>query len=241
MVVYDFGVACARSLLNRIHKLLVRGSAPTATRKTSRHPWFDGFDATASSAADAAETGSEDALTATAKGVAGLEATLATARARLADARREPPCQAPLDAESLGLLVDALADTTHSLGALARCEAGVARDDSLQAMFARAAREFADRAAAAEKAIHFNSDDRLSAALAAFEDFRVELDKGVSDAWDAYYDGAVQKSCSDEAALARMGALAAIEHACVHLSGAASLADSADFESKGCVRSILDV
>ena len=105
MVVYDFGVACARSLLNRIHKLLVRGSAPTATRKTSRHPWFDGFDATASSAADAAETGSEDALTATAKGVAGLEATLATARARLADARRELPCQAPLDAESLGLLV----------------------------------------------------------------------------------------------------------------------------------------
>ena len=116
---------------------------------------------------------------------------MATARARLADARREPPCQAPLDAESLGLLVDALADTTHSLGALARCEAGVARDDSLQAMFARAAREFADRAAAAEKAIHFNSDDRLSAALAAFEDFRVELDKGVSDAWDAYYDGTV--------------------------------------------------
>ena len=51
----------------------------------------------------------------------------------------------------------------------------------------------------------------------------------------------MQKSCSDEAALARMGALAAIEHACVHLSGAASLADSADFESKGCVRSILDV
>ena len=39
----------------------------------------------------------------------------------------------------------------------------------------------------------------------------------------------------------RMGALAAIEHACVHLAGAASLADSADFESKGCVRSILDV
>ncbi len=33
----------------------------------------------------------------------------------------------------------------------------------------------------------------------------------------------------------------AIEHACVHLAGAASLADSADFESKGCVRSILDV
>ena len=59
--------------------------------------------------------------------VAGLEATLASARARLADARREPPCQAPLDAESLGLLVDALADTTHSLGALARCLAGVAR------------------------------------------------------------------------------------------------------------------
>ena len=28
---------------------------------------------------------------------------------------------------------------------------------------------------------------------------------------------------------------------CVHLAGAASLADSADFESKGCVRSILDV
>jgi len=54
-------------------------------------------------------------------------------------------------------------------------------------------------------------------------------------------DGSVQKSCSDEAALARMGALAAIEHACVHLAGAASLADSADFESKGCVRSILDV
>ena len=51
----------------------------------------------------------------------------------------------------------------------------------------------------------------------------------------------MQKSCSDEAALARMGALAAIEHACVHLAGAASLADSADFESKGCVRSILDV
>ena len=41
--------------------------------------------------------------------------------------------------------------------------------------------------------------------------------------------------------VARMGALAAIEHACVHLAGAASLADSADFESKGCVRSILDV
>ena len=146
-----------------------------------------------------------------------------------------------IDAESLGLLVDALADTTHSLGALARCLAGVARDDSLQPMFARAAREFADRAAAAEKAIHFNSDDRLSAALAAFEDFRVELSTNLSDAWDAYYDGTVQKSCSDEAALARMGALAAIEHACVHLAGAASLADSADFESKGCVRSILDV
>ena len=59
--------------------------------------------------------------------------------------------------------------------------------------------------------------------------------------WDAYYDGTVQKSCGNEAALARMGALAAIEHACVHLAGAASLADSADFESKGCVRSILDV
>ena len=96
-------------------------------------------------------------------------------------------------------------------------------------------------ASTTEEAIHFNSDDRLSAALAAFEDFRVELNKDLSDAWDAYYDGAVQKSCSDEAALARMGALAAIEHACVHLSGAASLADSADFESKGCVRSILDV
>jgi hypothetical protein len=38
-----------------------------------------------------------------------------------------------------------------------------------------------------------------------------------------------------------MGALAAIEHSCVHLAGAASLADSADFESKGCVRSILNV
>ena len=69
----------------------------------------------------------------------------------------------------------------------------------------------------------------------------LELSKNLADAWDAYYDGAVQKSCSDEAALARMGALAAIEHACVHLAGAASLADSADFESKGCVRSILDV
>ena len=85
------------------------------------------------------------------------------------------------------------------------------------------------------------TDDRLSAALTAFEDFRVELAKNLADAWDAYYDGTVQKSCSDEAALARMGALAAIEHACVHLAGAASLADSADFESKGCVRSILDV
>ena len=99
----------------------------------------------------------------------------------------------------------------------------------------------AERRHRGAQAIHFNSDDRLSAALAAFEDFRVELNKGLSDAWDAYYDGTVQKSCSDEAALARMGALAAIEHACVHLSGAASLADSADFESKGCVRSILDV
>ena len=99
----------------------------------------------------------------------------------------------------------------------------------------------AERRHRGAQAIHFNSDDRLSAALAAFEDFRVELNKGLSDAWDAYYDGTVQKSCSDEAALARMGALAAIEHACVHLAGAASLADSADFESKGCVRSILDV
>ena len=100
---------------------------------------------------------------------------------------------------------------------------------------------FSDHASTTEEAIHFNSDDRLSAALAAFEDFRAELSKNLADAWDAYYDGAVQKSCSDEAALARMGALAAIEHACVHLAGAASLADSADFESKGCVRSILDV
>ena len=166
---------------------------------------------------------------------------MATARARLADARREPPCQAPLDAESLGLLVDALADTTHSLGALARCLAGVARDDSLQPMFARATKGFSDHASTTEEAIHFNSDDRLSAALAAFEDFRAELSTNLANAWDAYYDGAVQKSCSDEAALARMGALAAIEHACVHLAGAASLADSADFESKGCVRSILDV
>ena len=108
-------------------------------------------------------------------------------------------------------------------------------------MFARATKGFSDHASTTEEAIHFNSDDRLSAALAAFEDFRVELNKGMSDARDAYYDGTVQKSCSDEAALARMGALAAIEHACVHLAGAASLADSADFESKGCVRSILDV
>ena len=100
---------------------------------------------------------------------------------------------------------------------------------------------FSDHASTTEEAIHFNSDDRLSAALAAFEDFRAELSKSLADAWDAYYDGTVQKSCSDEAALARMGALAAIEHACVHLAGAASLADSADFESKGCVRSILDV
>jgi len=134
-----------------------------------------------------------------------------------------------------------LADTTHSLGALARCLAGVARDDSLQPMFARATKGFSDHASTTEEAIHFNSDDRLSAALAAFEDFRAELSKSLADAWDAYYDGTVQKSCSDEAALARMGALAAIEHACVHLAGAASLADSADFESKGCVRSILDV
>jgi len=87
----------------------------------------------------------------------------------------------------------------------------------------------------------FAARSPASAALAAFEDFRVELNKGLSDAWDSYYDGSVQKSCSDEAALARMGALAAIEHACVHLAGAASLADSADFESKRCVRSILDV
>ena len=99
----------------------------------------------------------------------------------------------------------------------------------------------AERRHRGAQAIHFNSDDRLSAALAAFEDFRVELSTNLSDAWDAYYDGTVQKSSSDEAALARMGALAAIEHACVHLAGAASLADSADFESKGCVRSILDV
>ena len=136
---------------------------------------------------------------------------------------------------------NSLADTTHSLGALARCLGGVARDDSLQPMFARATKGFSDHASTTEEAIHFNSDDRLSAALAAFEDFRAELSKNLADAWDAYYDGAVQKSCSDEAALARMGALAAIEHACVHLAGAASLADSADFESKGCVRSILDV
>ena len=84
------------------------------------------------------------------RGVVGLEATLATARARLADARREPPCQAPLDAESLGLLVDALADTTHSLSALARCLAGVARDDSLQPMFARATKGFSDHASTTE-------------------------------------------------------------------------------------------
>ena len=64
----------------------------------------------------------------------------------------------------------------------------------------------------------------VRAVVAQFEDFRVELSTNLADAWDAYYDGAVQKSCSDEAALARMGALAAIEHACVHLSGAASLA-----------------
>ena len=220
--------------------LFFRRSARPALR-ASLVAWFDGFGATAGAAKDAASDGSEDALAATVRGVAGLEATLATARARLADARREPPCQAPIDAESLGLLVDALADTTHSLGALARCLAGVARDDSLQPMFARATKGFSDHASTTEEAIHFNSDDRLSAALAAFEDFRVELNKGLSDAWDAYYDGTVQKSCSDEAALARMGALAAIEHACVHLAGAASLADSADFESKGCVRSILDV
>ena len=156
--------------------------------------------------------------------------------------RHNVPENLPVGFLAVSIIV--LSRDANSLGAwllLGAVMAGVARDDSLQPMFARATKGFSDHASTTEEAIHFNSDDRLSAALAAFEDFRVELDKGVSDAWDAYYDGAVQKSCSDEAALARMGALAAIEHACVHLAGAASLADSADFESKGCVRSILDV
>ena len=130
--------------------------------------------------------------------------------------------------------------TTRSLGALGRVSPAW-RETIRCSPCSHERRGHSDHASTTEKAIHFNSDDRLSAALAAFEDFRVELNKGLSDAWDAYYDGTVQKSCSDEAALARMGALAAIEHACVHLAGAASLADSADFESKGCVRSILDV
>ena len=38
----------------------------------------------------------------------------------------------------------------------------------------------------------FRTPTRLSAALAAFEDFRVELSTNPADAWDAYYDGAVQ-------------------------------------------------
>ena len=38
----------------------------------------------------------------------------------------------------------------------------------------------------------FAARSPASAALAAFEDFRVELNKGLSDAWDSYYDGSVQ-------------------------------------------------
>ena len=88
--------------------VLWRRSARPALRGAVRD-WFDGLAKTLGSAAAAAEGPERDAsLADAASGAAGLEVALKDARARLNDARHEPPCQARLDAETVSSVCEAI-------------------------------------------------------------------------------------------------------------------------------------
>ena len=176
---------------------------------------------------DAAEP-DDDGIEAASKAAADLAKATKGAQATHGVAKFEPPCQRPFDAAGFEHLLDAQAAAAGAMTTLAgaiKTYVGT-RGDHRSRMLLHATQRLADQADAAAAAAPAD----LPTVLAAFEDVRVALLRAREEAWDAYFDREnpqpLDEAIGNEASLARMTALGAVEAVCYQLARAAGEVDN---------------
>ena len=180
-----------------------------------------------SDAIDVAES-DDDAIEVASHAAEDLAKATKSAQATYGVAKFEPPCQRPFDAAGFEHLLDAQASAASAMTALAgaiKTYVGT-REDHRSRMLLHATKRLADQADAAAEA----SPSDLPTVLAAFEDVRVALLRAREQAWDDYFDREnprpLDEAIGNEASLARMTALGAVEAVCYQLARAAGEVDN---------------
>ena len=170
----------------------------------------------------------DDAIEAASKAAADLAKATKSAQATYGVAKFEPPCQRPFDAAGFEHLLDAQAAAAAAMTTLAesiKTYVGT-REDHRSRMLLHATKRLADQADVAAAAAPAD----LPTVLAAFEDVRVALIRAREQAWDDYFDREnpqpMDERIGNEASLARMTALGAVEAVCYQLARAAGEVDN---------------
>ncbi|CAH0369481.1 unnamed protein product [Pelagomonas calceolata] len=212
--------------------ILFRRSHRPALRKMTLD-WFQKLAAACRAAAEAAATinaaePDDDAVAAASHAAEDLAKASKGAQATFGVAKFEPPCQRPFDAAGFEHLLDAQAAAGSAMTTLAgaiKTYVGT-REDHRSRMLLHATKRLADQADAAAAAAPAD----LPTVLAAFEDVRVALLRAREEAWDAYFDREnpqpLDEAIGNEASLARMTALGAVETVCFHVARAAGEVDN---------------
>ena len=170
----------------------------------------------------------DDAIEVASKAASDLAKATKSAQATYGVAKFEPPCQRPFDAAGFEHLLDAQAAAASSMTTLAgaiKTYVGT-RGDHRSRMLLHATQRLAAQADAAAAA----SPSDLPTVLAAFEDVRVALIHAREQAWENYFDREnpqpMDERIGNEASLARMTALGAVETVCFHVARAAGEVDN---------------
>ena len=190
--------------------------------------WFQKFAAACRASADAAADPDDGSIEAASRAAEDLAKASKTSQATFGVAKFEPPCQRPFDAAGFEHLLDAQSNAAAAMTTLAsaiRTYVGT-REDHRSRMLLHATKRLADQADAAAAA----SPSDLPTVLAAFEDVRVALLRAREQAWDDYFDREnprpLDESIGNEASLARMTAIGAVETVCFHVARAAGEVDN---------------
>ena len=176
---------------------------------------------------DAAEP-DNDGVAAASRAAEDLAKATKTAQATYGVAKFEPPCQRPFDSAGFEHLLDAQSNAAAALTTLAgaiKTYVGT-REDHRSRMLLHATQRLADQADAAAAAAPAD----LPTVLAAFEDVCVALLRAREHAWENYFDRddarPLDEAIGNEASLARMTAIGAVETVCFHVARAAGEVDN---------------
>ena len=207
--------------------ILFRRSHRPALRKMTLG-WFEKFAAACQAAADAAAEPNDEKIEGASRASEDLAKATKSAQATYGVAKFEPPCQRPFDAAGFEHLLDAQAAAASAITTLAgaiKTYVGT-RADHRSRMLLHATKRLADQADAAAAAAPAD----LPTVLAAFEDVRVSLLRAREKAWEDYFDREnpqpMDERIGNEASLARMTALGAVEAVCYQLARAAGEVDN---------------